>query len=42
MAVLPKVETTKFIEDNKASFDTLKKGLESVKQRKDGLDSIVD
>lgn len=42
MTVLPKVEITKFIEDNRASFDNLKKGLEEVKKRKEGLDAIVD
>jgi TPP-dependent trihydroxycyclohexane-1,2-dione (THcHDO) dehydratase len=40
--VLPKVEVTKFIEDNRAQFDALKGGLESVKNKKDGLDAIVD
>jgi hypothetical protein len=42
MSVLPKVEITKFIEDNRMSFDNLKKGLEEVKKRKEGLDAIVD
>jgi hypothetical protein len=42
MSVLPKVEVTKFIEDNRAQFDALKAGIESVKGKKDGLDAIVD
>jgi hypothetical protein len=42
MAVLPKVEVTKFIEDNRAQFDSLKNGLEAVKNKKDGMDAIVD
>lgn len=42
MSVLPKVEVTKFIEENRAHFDNLKKGVDSVKARKEGLDAIVD
>jgi hypothetical protein len=42
MSVLPKVEVTKFIEDNRAQFDALKAGIESVKGKKDGLDAIVE
>ena len=42
MSVLPQVEVTKFIEENKALFDKLKSGVESVKDKKDGLDAIVD
>lgn len=42
MSVLPKVEITKFIEENRNHFDNLKKGVESVKNRKEGLDAIVD
>ena len=42
MSVLPQVEVTKFIEENKALFDKLKCGVESVKDKKDGLDAIVD
>ena len=42
LAVLPKVEVTKFIQDNRAQFENLKKSIESVKNRKDGLDGIVD
>lgn len=33
---------TKFIEENRAQFDSLKTGIESVKNKKEGLDSIVD
>lgn len=40
--VLPKVEVSKFIEENRGQIDNLKKGIESVKSRKDGLDAIVD
>lgn len=42
MSVLPKVEVTKFIEENRGQFDNLKKGVESVKQKKEGLDVIVE
>ena len=42
MAVLPKVEITKFIEDNRALFDALRQGLEVVKNKKEGLDALVD
>ena len=42
MAVLPKVEITKFIEDNRAFFDSLRQGLEAVKNKKEGLDALVD
>ncbi len=42
LSVLPKVEVTKFIEDNRAQFDGLKTGIESVKGKKEGLDAIVD
>lgn len=42
LSVLPKVEVTKFIEDNRAQFDALRAGIESVKNKKDGLDAIVD
>jgi hypothetical protein len=42
LSVLPKVEVTKFIEDNRAHFDGLKTGIESVKGKKEGLDAIVD
>ena len=41
LAVLPKVEVTKFIQDNRAQFDALKAGIDSVKGKKDGLDAIV-
>jgi hypothetical protein len=39
---LPKVEVNKFIEDNRAQFDALKAGIEAVKNKKDGLDAIVE
>lgn len=42
LSVLPKVEITKFIEENRAQFDALKNGLESVKNKKEGLDALVD
>ena len=42
LAVLPKVEVTKFIQDNRAHFDALKIGIESAKGKKDGLDAIVE
>ena len=42
MSVLPKVELTKFIEENKAQFENLKKGVESIKGKREGLDAIVD
>lgn len=42
MAVLPKVEITKFIEDNRTLFDALRQGLEVVKNKKEGLDALVD
>lgn len=41
MSVLPKVEITKFIEENRGQFENLKKGVDSVKQKKEGLDVIV-
>ena len=41
LAVLPKVEVTKFIQDHRAQFDALKAGIDSVKGKKDGLDAIV-
>ena len=34
MSVLPQVEVTKFIEENRAQFDNLKKGVESVKGKR--------
>lgn len=42
MTVLPKVEVTKFIEENRTQFEGLKKSVESIKEKKDGLDAIVD
>jgi hypothetical protein len=42
MSVLPRVEVTKFIEDNRAQLDSLRKGVDSVKAKKEGLDAIVD
>ena len=42
MSVLPQVEVTKFIEENRAQFDNLKKGVDGVKNKKEGLDAIVD
>lgn len=42
MGVLPKVEVTKFIEENRGLFNELKAGIEKVVGKKDGLDSIVD
>ena len=34
MSVLPQVEVTKFIEENRAQFDNLKKGVDGVKSKK--------
>ena len=42
MSVLPRVEVTKFIEENRQNFENLKKGVESVKSKREGLDAIVD
>ena len=42
MSVLPQVEVTKFIEENRDKFDNLKKGVEGVKSKREGLDAIVD
>lgn len=42
MSVLPQVEVTKFIEENKALFEKLRNGVDSVKGKKEGLDAIVD
>jgi hypothetical protein len=41
MASLPKVQVTKFIEENKKDFDDLKQGSQSIKNQMDGLDSIT-
>jgi len=41
MSVLPKVEITKFLEENKQQFDNLKVGVAAVKEKHDGLDMIV-
>lgn len=40
--MLPKVEVTKFIEENRGQFDNLKQGFESAKQKREGLDAIVE
>jgi hypothetical protein len=42
LSVLPKVEVTKFIEENRGQFDNLKQGFESAKQKREGLDAIVE
>lgn len=42
MSVLPRVQLTKFIEQNKVQFENLKKGVESIKNKREGLDAIVD
>lgn len=41
LAALPKVQVTKFIEENKKDFDDLKQGTQSIKTQMEGLDSIT-
>lgn len=40
-AALPKVQVSKFIEENRKDFDDLKQGTDSIKSQMEGLDSIT-
>lgn len=42
MKALPKVEVTKFLEENAKEFEKLRKGVEAVKLKEEELDSLAD
>ena len=42
MKALPKVEVTKFLEENSKEFEKLRKGVEAVKVKEDQLDNLAD
>jgi hypothetical protein len=42
LAAMPKVQVTKFIEENKKDFEDLKQGTDVVKKQMQNLDSITD
>ncbi len=42
LSILPKIEITKFLEENQDQLSYLKKGTAGIKERIEGLDAIVD
>lgn len=40
--MLPKIEVTKFLEENKNDFEKLRKGVAFVKERNDAINNLTD